>query len=213
MNKKIIVYLLIPAFIISCQNKNTDAENNIKDSVIVKEVKENNLSNSSVNFDIKTLPISEKLFGAFPYLSYPDGYNFNYEKNISSKDIKDLDIEYFAINGVFQAQEGKTYKVRIEKEQNTGSRFNSLIVERYYDNKILELGGVKVNNTPVRKEELIRIGDDKLIKKNYGFSIDYNLLDDIKTYVINTKEKEVWIQFTLMNDEVGKLTILEKAKN
>ncbi|MCO5934908.1 hypothetical protein NAF17_05095 [Mucilaginibacter sp. RB4R14] len=63
--------------------------------------------------------------------------------------------------------------------------------------------------TVMPKAQIGSVGNNELIDKKYGYSIDYNLLYDIKTYVIRTKTKQVWIQMTLMNEETGKLTVLE----
>lgn len=106
--------------------------------------------------------------------------------------------------------EGKSFKSTIEKDRSDGKRFNSLIVGKSYENAILALGGVLVNNITIPQSEIKRVGDKELIEKHYGFSLDYNLLDDIKTYIIKTKDKEIWIQFYLLNDESGGITILEK---
>lgn len=89
--------------------------------------------------------------------------------------------------------------------------FNSLLVEKAYEKAILDLGGVQVNNVSVPKEEIDRIGKENLMSATYGNSIDFNGLDRIKTYVIRTNSKEVWIQFSLLSEESGKITILEKA--
>ena len=63
-----------------------------------------------------------------------------------------------------------------------------------------------------RKEEIDRIGKENLMSATYGNSIDFNGLDRIKTYVIRTNSKEVWIQFSLLNEESGKITILRRQQ-
>jgi OmpA-OmpF porin, OOP family len=160
-------------------------------------------------FDMNTIPESSANLGSFPYLKAPETYTYNYKTEIDPANISDFDKEYFAVNGKLMPVEGKSFKVRIEKDRSDGKRFNSLIVEKSFEEAILALGGVKVNNVPVPNKEIERVGDKELIQKHYGYSIDYNMLDEIKTYVIKTKEKQIWIQMSLMNDASGSLTILE----
>lgn len=212
--KKITSCILLSTVLFSCANKEHSSSSG-KDSLTTQsaaqEAKETKVNEPSGTFDISSIPVTDKKPGTFPYLNPPETYTYNYEKEIQQKNINDFDKEYFAVNGKLILLEGKTYKVRIEKDRSNGKRFNSLIVEKSYKDAILALGGVPVNDVPVSQEEIKRVGDKELIEKHYGFSIDYNLLDDIKTYVIRTADKEIWIQMTLMNNESGKLTILEKG--
>jgi len=210
MIKKMTSCLLIATALVACNNSEKTTENNTKDSSTAETSATTTAATDTSTFDINSISISDKNLGTFPYLFYPDGYNFNYEKEISAKNIKALDIEYFAVNGKLLPVEGKSYKVRIEKDANSDNKFSKLAVEHYYEDKISSLGGVKVNNIPVPSTEIKRIGDKDLINNQYGHSIDYNLLDDIKTYIIRTATKQIWIQMTLMDNEVGKLTVLEK---
>lgn len=68
-----------------------------------------------------------------------------------------------------------------------------------------------MKTVPITQKEWDRIGNKELIEKKYGFSIDANSLDDIQTYVIRTENKAIWIQIFALNEESGKITILEKA--
>ncbi len=211
MTRKIITCLLLATSILfSCKNASKTSEDTTADSTTTNEETPKQQTADTARFDINSIPLSEVEIGQFPYLSYPEGYNFNYEKDIKQQNIKDFDKEYFAVAGKLISVEGKTYKVRIEKDSKNERKFNAPLVEKYYTDKILELGGVQVNNVTVPQAEINRVGNKELVEKQYGFSIDYNLLDDIKTFVIRRKDKEIWIQITLMNEEVGKLTVLEK---
>lgn len=208
MIKKLISCVVIAAALTSCKNGgNTSTDNS---DTLVAEAKTAQTIPADTTFNLNAIPLSTKNLGEFPYLSYPEGYNFNYEKTINPLNIKDLDKEYFAVNGKLIPVEGKSYKVRIEKGQENEKKFSNLLVSRYYEEKILALGGVNINNVAVNQQEIKKVGDKELIEKNYGFSIDYNLLDNLKTYIIRTETKQIWIQMTLMDNEVGKLTVLEK---
>lgn len=199
---------MVSVLIFSCAKKTEEvqasqntSETNVKDQ------------NKDQEFDITELPVSNKDLGEFPYLNPPENYCYGYcsewKGSIDPKTIKDFDKGYFAVEGKIIAVEGKTFKASIEKNRSKDpAPFNSLLVEKAYEKAILDLGGVQVNNVPVPKEEIDRIGKENLMK--FGNSIDFNGLDRIKTYIIRTAEKEVWIQFSLLNEENGNITILEK---
>ena len=213
--KKNILTVSIAAVLLAC-NSGVKKENTVhdstdsiqyKDTVIVADANAN-----MPEFDINGIKESTVELGVFPYLNAPQSYTYNYDKKISTNDIRDFDREYFAVHGRLIPVEGKSFKVRLEKDRSDGKRFNSLIVDKSYEEAILALGGVKVNDVSIPDSEIVRIGDKELIDKKYGHSLDYNLLDDIKTYVIKTKDKEIWIQYYLLNDESGGITILEKGR-
>ena len=215
MMKRIAYILIIVAILASCKSKNADtagadtATNKAEESKTSPDAVANNTPVPVKPFDINTIPVSDKELGKFPYLGLPDKYTYDYQKEANSKNINDMDKEYFAVNGKLLPQEGKTFKAHIEKDRADGKKFSAMEVEKYYDEAIKALGGVQVNNVAVPKTQIDSIGNKELVDKKYGYSIDYNLLDDIKTYVIRTNTKQVWIQMTLMNEETGKLTVLE----
>ncbi|MES2064745.1 MAG: hypothetical protein V4456_22705 [Bacteroidota bacterium] len=215
--KKIILCAAVVIALASCKSKNNNTgtadttANKAEVSKTAPDAVANNAPVSTGKFDINTIPVSDKNLDKFPYLSPPDYYTYNYDKEIKPASIRDVDKEYFAVNGKLLLQQGKTFKEHIERDRNDGQKFNSLVVGNYYDEAIKALGGVQVNNVPVPKTQIDSVGNPELIDKRYGYSIDYNMLDDIKTYIIRTKTKQVWIQMTLMDNETGKITILEKA--
>lgn len=215
--KRIPLYVLISLTVLACKQatKNTAIVTETTDStstVTNTPVSAATPADTSAVFDINRIPLSNQDLGTFPYLIAPENYAYgSYGKGMNKADISDFSKEYFAVNGKLIPQEGKTCKTNIDvKDQNT-TQFNSLLVAKSLDKAILALGGVQVNNVPVPMSEIKRIGNKELIDAHYGSSIDYNLLDDIKTYIIRTPAKEVWIQFTLLNNESGKIAILEKS--
>jgi len=192
------------------ENNTTDtAANKAQQSKTPADSIANNTPHRANSFDINSIPVSNKDLGTFPYIIPPSNYAYNYSKTIQPGDINDTDKEYFAVNGKLIAQEGKSYKAHIDRDAKDGKRFNSLEVGKYFDDLIKSLGGVQVNNVAVPKAQIDSVGNDELVTKKYGNSIDYNMLNDIKTYVIRTRTKQVWIQMTLMNEESGKITVLE----
>ncbi|MEB0263704.1 MULTISPECIES: hypothetical protein [unclassified Mucilaginibacter] len=88
--------------------------------------------------------------------------------------------------------------------------FETIVAYTHQKNmdKVIEMTYPRIF-TVMPKAQIGSVGNNELIDKKYGYSIDYNLLYDIKTYVIRTKTKQVWIQMTLMNEETGTLTVLE----
>jgi OOP family OmpA-OmpF porin len=217
--KKILLCATVVIALAACKSKTTNnsttdtAANKAEVSKTAPDAVANNTPVGTGKFDINTIPVSDKNLdkSPFPYLDPPNYYTYNYDKVIKPESIRDVDKEYFAVNGKLLLQQGKTFKAHIERERNDGKKFNSIEVGQYYDDAIKALGGVQVNNVSVPKAQIDSVGNPELIDKRYGYSIDYSLLDDIKTYIIRTKTKQVWIQMTLMNDETGKITILEKA--
>ncbi|TDG34853.1 OmpA family protein [Pedobacter changchengzhani] len=210
--KKIVICICIALTAFACKQKAKTVENTETPVATVNEAKTDSTKNNDV-FDINKIPISDHDLGEFPYLSAPDKYGYgDYAGGMRKTDISDFDKEYFAVNGKLIPQEGKSCKVGIDVLNSQTTQFNSLIVEKSFEKAILALGGVQVNNVPVPQSEIERIGNKELIDKHYGYSIDYNLLDDVKTYVIRTKDKVVWIQFSLLNKESGRITFLEQGK-
>jgi len=213
--KKLTLCALLAFSIIACKKDQTTENTTnvtVTDSTTAAPKPETTTA-ATGTFDINSIPVSDKDLGTFPYLSAPDTYKYNMgDGGISKKDISDFDKEYFAVNGKLIPQEGKTVKVTIEKDKSKDdSPFNSLIVDKSYDKAILALGGVKLPTVTIPQSEIDRVGVKDLYEKHYGNSLDANQLDAINTYVIRTKDKEVWIQYSLLNNGSGHITILEKG--
>jgi OOP family OmpA-OmpF porin len=213
--KKLTLCALIALSIIACKKEQaTDATTTetVTDSTSANSKPETTTATNGT-FDINSIKVSDKDLGTFPYLSAPDSYKYNMgDGGISKKDISDFDKEYFAVNGKLIPQEGKTVKVTIEKDKTKGSEsFSTLAVDKSFNKAIADLGGVKLPTVAIPQSEIDRVGSKELYEKHYGNSIDANQLDAIKTYVIRTKDKEVWIQYWALNNESGRITILEKA--
>ena len=216
MKNKIITLAALSMVLIACNSKEARMEQRSEPTdTIITEAKATEPV-ASGTFDITTIPLSEAKLGEFPFINPPKDYCYGYcsswNGKPNEKDIKDTDKEYFAVDGKLIPVEGKTYKVTIEKNRNIDNKkFSRVFALNSLEKDITALGGVQVNKVPVSNEEWKRVGDDELITRGYGKSMDVNLLDDVKTYVIRTKDKQVWIQFNLMDEESGRITILEKS--
>lgn len=205
------------SILFSCKSGNSNVNGSeVADSVAsVDSVKpkagENPTPGTDSIFNISSVPITTAELGQFPYLKLPETYTYNYEKEISQASIKDIDKEYFAIYGKLVPEEGKTFKATLEKNRADGKRFNSLELQNSIDQSIKNLGGIKLKTVPISNKEWERIGEKELITNKYGFSIDANSLDNIQVYVIRSASKIIWIQVFLLNDESGKITVLEQG--
>ena len=216
MKNKIITLAALGMVLIACNSKETRLEQRSEPADTITTEAKTTAPVASGEFDITTIPLSEAKLGEFPFINPPKDYCYGYcsswNGKPNEKDIKDTDKEYFAVNGKLIPVEGKTYKVTIEKNRNIDNKkFSRLFALNSLEKDITALGGVQVNKVPVSNEEWKRVGDDELIIRGYGKSMDVNLLDDVKTYVIRTKDKQVWIQFNLMDEESGRIAILEKS--
>ncbi|MHA4894526.1 hypothetical protein ACXZ1K_07220 [Pedobacter sp. PWIIR3] len=207
--------ILLVTLLVSCKSNadKNSSTNGIDSMANVDSVKPEGTPNPEAGtdsiFNINSIPVSDKDLGEFPFVQLPDKYTFDYEKAIQQKDIKDVDKEYFAVYGKLIPKEGKTFKATLDRNREDGKRFNSLELQRSIDKHISDLGGIKLKIVPITKAEYDRVGQKELIENKYGHSIDANKLDDIQTYVIRTKTKEVWIQVFLLNEESGRITVLE----
>ncbi|OOQ61603.1 hypothetical protein [Mucilaginibacter pedocola] len=204
--KKVFLCLTLAAAISACKNKTTPATETA-DTVAIKTTE---TPVADTTFNIDAIAVSDKDLGTFPFLAPPPTYSYNYHQEADPKDIKAVDKEYMAVNGKLIAQEGKTFKINIERPREGDKKFDAAEVQKYYEDKILSLGGVQVNNVEITKAEYERVGEKELITNNYGSTLDPNLLDRIKTYVIKTKDKVVWIQLCLLNEESGHIAVLEQ---
>ncbi|MFZ4261663.1 hypothetical protein ACFRAE_06450 [Sphingobacterium sp. HJSM2_6] len=208
--KQYVFSLFIGLAITACGNhaaKQTE-------ETVVGDSTEQVVIQDTADFDLRKIPISEVSLGEFPYLTPPDDYCFDYcqawKGSIKKDDIKALDREFFAFNGKLVAIEGKSYKQTIEKNRTTDqSRFSALFVEKAFHNALLDLGAVEVNGVEVPYSEIERIGKQEVL--DYGHAIDFNGLDHIHTYIIRKEDKVIWIQFSLLDNESGKITIMEST--
>jgi hypothetical protein len=206
--KKSILFLLLGICLTSCKKEGTTGANvTASDTTDVTKETTNKID---VPFNINAVRITKKDLGTFPYLTPPPEYSYNYHQEADPKNIKNPDKEYFAINGKLLPKEGKSFKINIERESADTQKFNALEVQNFYEKKIKELDGIQVNNIAISKEEYKRVGETELIDNFYGYSINPNLLDRVKTFLIRTTDKNVWIQFSLLDNESGNMTILEE---
>jgi OmpA-OmpF porin, OOP family len=156
-------------------------------------------------FDASNVAITLKDLGKFPYLNAPE--RFKYSRDSTS----DLGREYFAVGGKLVPKDGKVFKATVTAIDQERDKNNILLLEKSYFDGLLAFGAVEVNkNTPITTEEIKRIGQQVLLERDYGSTLDFNQLDRLKTFLIRTPDKEIWIQYTIYSFEAeGKISILQ----
>jgi hypothetical protein len=183
-------------------------ENGNKEAVKKVELENSNKSqdNSKVAFNINDIPLTTKEIGTFPFLQAPKAYKFN---DITKSDLKTV---HFAVKGELMAVEGKTFSTNIYKMQESETPFNMQVVQKAYDKKIAELGGVKISST-LLPGQVEKIGKKLLEDEgDHAYTIvgtnDYTL-SHVNTYLIRTAKAQIWIELSLYENG-GYIYILEK---
>lgn len=208
-------HLLLFAFtgiLFACNEPQQPAEDNNPDTVYQPVVVDTtSRADSTLKdttqpvFDITSIPVSTQDIGQFPFFSAPEGYKF------LNSETKDFDKQYVAVNGKLIPMEGKVFNANLEVDRLTNkSKFNAPLLEKSYGKLIIDLGGVKLNAAAIPTTEMDRVGKEELIQKGSGYALDYNGAP-VYTYVIRQKDAEAWIQFSLLDGESGKITVLQKG--
>ncbi|MFD2783862.1 hypothetical protein [Hymenobacter rubripertinctus] len=137
-------------------------------------------------FNISTIPVSTASLGGFPYVSGPKGYKF---PNPSDSAYYEFDRSYVYDGQQLVPIEGKVLR-RQYRVINNNKKTSELMQQRNYETLIKSLGGVQVSSGELPREAVEKIGRDTY--KKYTGNIDAG--DQVDTYVIRQKDKEVWIQ-------------------
>lgn len=149
-------------------------------------------------FDINTVPVSTANLGRFPYVSGPKGYKI---PNPSDSAYYEFDRTYVYDGKQLVPVEGKVLR-RQYRVINEAKKTSELMQQRNYEALIKNLGGVQVSSGELPSEAVEKIGRDAYNKNGGGISSG----DQVDTYVIRQKDKEVWIQLhpgeTFMNINV-----------
>jgi hypothetical protein len=201
--KKTLVFLVILA---ACNNATEQevAETDTTDipAIQVTTTEATTTQKPAVStFDITTIPISDKDLGAFPFFSFPKGI-----KPTNKPQELEFDRIYFPLADVMTPLEGRTFKTYLSNENST--TWSLAFVEKSYDEAITAVGGVKIFDGKVSKEELDRIKDQSHYLGGEGNMHYYNR--PVKVYVIRrSKGDDVYVQFSGSNSG-GAIRILQK---
>ncbi|OGX90130.1 hypothetical protein [Hymenobacter coccineus] len=85
-------------------------------------------------------------------------------------------------------------------------RTSELMVQRNYGDLVKGLGGVQVSSGELPREAVDKVSSDEYHKHLGGL----NAGEDVDTYVIRQKDKEVWVQ-AKPGDDRYQLNITERA--
>jgi OmpA-OmpF porin, OOP family len=201
--KKTVLLIALGTMIISCNQKTKENQN----PEISGEQKEQTSGNDQANhdekktFNIESIPYSNADLGNFPFFTLPEGLK---EQNKPLQ--KKFDVCFFPINGVMTPFEGKLYKTNVTAKP--GEEFSQRYFEKSIEDYMISLGAVKVFDGEITKEEYDRYNKQDTNKGNEG-DIGYTE-EQIKVYVIRTKNKgNIYVQFS-SNNAAGKLNILQE---
>jgi OmpA-OmpF porin, OOP family len=209
--KSFLTMLAILFLLSSCNGKNKNAETQTSDTIKTKTNSAEIKPVQTAVFDINTIPISDRLNGTLPYFKLPEGYTYTDPQQIYGEGkIKNYDKEYFLVNGKFYPYEGKTFKATIRLDDKVKDKeFNVLEIEKSFEETILNVGGVRVNNNdPQIPGELEKISQSDV---DNGFMHSGVNAYQVQTYIIRKSDKLIWVQFTCMVN-VASFTILETKK-
>ena len=189
--------------VISCNKKTEKQLDNNQDSL---QTENSNIKqpNNPGAFDINSIPVSDKDLGEFPFFSLPKGVK---EQNKAVK--RSFDLLFFPINGIMNPIEGKVWKSNIVKAGASEEDWSLPYFLKSFDEAIISVGGVKIFDGKVSKQELDRI-DEKASYFGEEGSMDYWNVP-VKTYLIRRASgDDIYIQIS-GNSAMGELQILQKV--
>ena len=188
---------------ISCNSSDDKQKENTQETPQT-EAATTDQSDDSAKFDINSVPVSDKELGEFPFFSLPNGVE---EQNKSIK--RSFDMLFFPIEGVMTQMEGRVWKSNIVKARDGEEDWSVAYFLKSYDDAITSVGGVKVFDGKVSREEIDRIKEQATYFGEEG-SIDY-WNEPVRTYVIRRAGgDDVYLQIS-GNSSSGALQILQKA--
>jgi len=157
---------------------------------------------ATATFDINSVPVSSAALGRFPYLSKLPGYKLN-----TSSDSIDFAFDRYYVYDGKQLLPVEGHVLRREYIViDSKKRTSDLMIQRNYENLIKSLGGALINSGTISSEAKEKIGTEEYRKHN----TDPGSSDQVNSYVIRQKDKEVWVQVKTDNYHIN-LDVVEKA--
>ncbi|WP_257657814.1 OmpA family protein [Parapedobacter lycopersici] len=159
-------------------------------------------SSAATTFDINNIPVSDHDLGMFPFFSFPEGMT-NQNKPVERK----FDRLFFPIDGVMTPLEGRVWKTNVTMNRNAAEEWSQPYFEKSYDEAIKAVGGVKIFDGEITKEEYDRYHGQASYLGEDG-SIGY-AGQNIKVYAIHRADGgNVFIQL-VGNNAGGYLNVLQ----
>lgn len=156
---------------------------------------------SAGKFNIEEIAYSNADLQHFPFFTLPKGLK---EQNKPLQ--KNFDVCFFPLNGVMTPIEGKLYKTFVVGDGN--EPFSQRYFEKSLEDYLTSIGAVQVFNGEIGSDEYERYNK---LDPNKGDEGDIGYAgEQIKCYVIRTKDKgNIYVQFS-SNNASGKLNILQE---
>lgn len=161
----------------------------------------------AVAFDINTIPVSDKPLPAWPYVTLPAGYEFDYADDLASRS-KDLARVAVWTGGQLLWVEGKTFSDQIDNSE--GKTYSQFEVRKNIQQAVEALGGVRLTERSF--DEATYKANEKALD---GFRQEFNRMqdaywydNDADTYVIHRADKAIWVVFQT-NSTRGGLMVVE----
>ena len=201
--KKPLLIFAIAALCVSCNSSDKQQENSGQSTETTLDLEQNNSEeNTTSHFDIEKIPFTNADIGDFPFITLPEGL-----RSMNKPFERKFDICFFPIDGKMTPFEGRLYKINVTNER--GEEYSQHYFEKSMDDYLRSVGAVKVFDGEITKEEYNRYHKQDPNKGNDG-DIGYGPGENIKFYVIRTKDKgNIYIQFT-SNNAGGKLNVLQE---
>lgn len=210
IQRKLLLPVLVCAMT-ACNNSGKESQQNNADSATgntaAQEAPGANTqtpAKQESTFDINNLPVSTASFEKFPYFSMPEDI-----KPLNRPIERKYDQLFFPIDGKMVPLQGKVYKTYLTPASNRLDDWSLIYVLKSYDDAIKSVGGVKISDSKVSKEELDRIKDEATYFGEDG-SIDY-YNEPVKVYAIHRENGDnIYIQIA-GNTAGGSIQILQEA--
>ncbi len=154
-------------------------------------------------FDINSVPVSTVALGDFPYIQLPDGYTSQGYAETN----KGFARFPFWVDGRSHWVEGRFHGRIIHADK--GREFSQFEVIRNFDALIQQMGGVKVGESSVPKEEIERWGDE--ITQGFYAGLGNVYGDPVRVYVVRRPEGNVWLHLAVNSSSGAYVVGQEKA--
>lgn len=162
-----------------------------------------NTQDANHGFDAAAYPVSDADLGEFPYFGLPDGAKYP-----NRPLLRDYDEVFFPIDGKMQLLEGRVFKSYVHRDRDSGKEWSLPFFLKSYDDIITSVGGVKIFDDAISREERDRLQKEAAYLGEEG-SIDYS--DKVRTYLIRRPDgDDIYIQLG-GNTASGAIQILQKA--
>lgn len=197
--KKVILFAILAAPFVSCNNSTNEKKQTGQPDTVTTNTAA--VPSNTVPLDTGKLPVSTKELGEFPFFSLPQrivALNAPFKSSYFKL--------FVPINGILTPIEGKVWSTSVIMDKNSQEQLSLAYFEKSYDDAITAVGGVKIFDGKISKEEADRNNDERSIDEG---SIDY-WNDPVKVYLIRRPDgDDVYIQLA-GNSASGAIQVVQK---